>query len=323
MAESRTWVAVAPPDALVALEPLAAAHARRGPARLVPLENPEGWRAAVAGARAVLVVGSADESPASALAGPLVRDEGRPVPVGWLPADARLSDAVRAMAEVATRDPSRGPVVLLAGHEERHRRLLDGIESALGGGSTAYRWDAERASRHTMLRGLRLGPALALYAGHGTPRGWASYGGVSGRDFAGPGEPLGGLVCLTCRAAARPRGGPSFAEEVVLAGGAGAVLATAENVPHEEHVAMAGAIVAALNSGASTLGDSVCHPALPAPTLGLYRIVGDPGAPLAAAVGAADACAQISAPVPGEPIQALPAGWWPQEAIEAARSHPT
>ena len=318
MAESRPWVAVAPADVLVALEPLAAAHSRSGPARLVPLETPGAWRAAERGARALLVVGTEDETPAAALPGPLVDDEGRPVPVGWLPGNAGLGIAVRAMAEVASRPPSSGPIALIGGRDERYRALLDRFEAGLGSGAV-HRWDAARASRHTLLRGLGYGPALALYAGHGTPRGLAAYGGLSGSDLAGGESPLGALICLTCHAAARPRSGLSFAEEAVLAGAAAAVLAATDDVAHEEHVAMARALLGALNRGRTTLGELVCQSALPSSLLSRYRIVGDPAAALAAATGASEACAEIAAPALGEPIPALPAGWWPSEtASEAA-----
>jgi len=309
-----SWVAVAPPDVLVTLEPLAAAHARSGPTRLVATEDLEAWQAELPGARALLVVGTAGETPSTALRGPLEDVGGRAVPVGWLPADSGLTLAVRAMAEAAARSPSRGPVALIGGHGERYRALLQRVEAGIEG-QPVHRWDAARASRHTMLSGLALGPALALYAGHGTPRGLAAYGGVSGRDLAGTGLPLGALVCLTCHAATRPRRGLSFAEEAVLAGAAAAVLAANDDVTHEEHVGMAGALLAALNAGVSTIGELVCQAALPASLLSRYRIVGDPAAPLAAAVGAAEACAQIAAPALGEPIPALPAGWWPSEAV--------
>jgi hypothetical protein len=223
------------------------------------------------------------------------------------------------MAEVAARPRVPGPIALLGGRDLRYGDLLDGVEAALGETGGVYRWDATRASRHTMLRGLRVGPALAVYAGHGTSGGWAAYGGVAGRDLSN-GHPLGSLICLTCRAAARPRARRSFAEEVVAAGGAAAVFAAIEDVPHAEHSSMAEAFASALNRGASTLGDLVRDAGLRATTLERYRIVGDPGAPLAAEAGAAEACARIVAPAPGDAIPPLPAGWWPQEEVRAASS---
>ncbi len=312
---TRAWVAVAPRGLLPVLEPLAAAHSAGASARLVASEDiGDHWRAALRGAASILLVTSPNQSAEAALPGPFVLDEvERRVPAGWLPADDGLRAAILALAEVAARPPQRTPVLLLGGQDIRYRSLLDDLDAGFGASATVYRWDSSRASRQSVLDGLRLGGALALYAGHGTPRGWATYGGIAGSDLHTPEAPLGALVCLTCHGARRPERGPSFAEEMVALGEAGGVLAATGDVPHEVDVALAASLVQAWNAGARTLGELVCHESVPAAAAERYRIVGDPAAPLAGAPGAVEACARVRALHPEDRLPRLPPGWWPPE----------
>ena len=97
---------------------------------------------------------------------------------------------------------------------------------------------ADRARRDDLLEGLAAGPGVVLYAGHGSPRGWAGYQALriehvmnsrlseGGRE----GAPAGVVVAFACKTLARHRGRWPFGSSLVEAGAARAYLAPATTV---------------------------------------------------------------------------------------------
>src|SRR5690606_24037366 len=105
-----------------------------------------------------------------------------------------------------------------------------------GHASNAFNWTADRLSRTDMIAGLRLGPAVAVYFGHGRPRGWAGYHGVRTAHFERPWiEPVAALLALCCENASRYHTGLSFAERLVLTGVCGGMLAAVTKTRHEDN----------------------------------------------------------------------------------------
>lgn len=305
-------------SALDALAPLLAA--RRARQRVVALEdeveavlaNPAGTLPC--GAEAVLVVGPKRRSPRRGLSGLFLIDaQQRRVPVGWLPdVGAGLSRYAEAAARVVERigngTDNTKPIVVLGQWEDRFLRV--GLRTARWferheAGWPVFHWTADRISRENMLRGLaECGPALALYFGHGRPRGWAGYHGVRREHFSAPwDEPIGALLALCCENASRWRTDMSFAEVLALRGVFAGGLAAVTKTRHE-HNRRLGPLVCEALTGASvrTLGELVL--ALPASewTDTPYRFIGDPAAPLMGAPGGAERAARVFAPAPDAPL---------------------
>src|SRR5690606_18080602 len=202
------WVAAGPAAALARLEPLIAAHRRirnvvtieRG-AGDDPVPPPSALPEAVAGWR---VVGPRRLPPRRGLTGLWLGDaRGGSIPVGWLPdVGEPLRDYAGAAARILTRDPAERALVVLGQWENRFLRV--GLRAARwmerhGEMDTARLWTADRIARTDMLSGLACGPALAIYFGHGRPRGWAAYHGVRHGHFPQPWpEPMAALLALCC-----------------------------------------------------------------------------------------------------------------------------
>jgi hypothetical protein len=308
------WIVAGSESALAALAPLIAARKARQRV-VVRVDGVEALLANRArnlphGTEAVLVVGPRRVSPRRGLPGMFLIDaQHRRVPVGWLPdVGAELAEYAQAAARVLARPQMRGPVVVLGQWEDRFLRV--GLRTArwfkrYEAGWPVFHWTADRISRENMLRGLSTsGPAVALYFGHGRPRGWAGYHGVR-RDHFPPRwpEPIGGLLALCCENASRWRTAVSFAETLALQGVFAGALAAVTKTRHEHNRRIGPALCEALTSGGiHTLGDLVL--ALPAGEWSdtPYRFIGDPAAPLVGAAEATLRAASIFAPAPDDPL---------------------
>lgn len=200
------------------------------------------------------------------------------------------------------------PIVVLGQWEDRFLRV--GLRTARwferhDAGWPAFHWTADRISRENMLRGLAAcGPALALYFGHGRPRGWAGYHGVRREHFSAPwDEPMGALLALCCENASRWRTDVSFAEALALRGVLGGALAAVTKTRHEHNRRLGPLFCEALTrSPVRTLGELVL--ALPANEWAdtPYRFIGDPAAPLAGAAGGVERASRVFAPAPDAPL---------------------
>jgi hypothetical protein len=322
MLKTSPWVIAAPTSALGRLAPLLAARAARQPLCILA----DGVGALLADpaahlppeAEAVLIVGPRPRAPRRMLPGLWLHDAaGRAVPVGWLPdAGRRLATYAAAAARVLERCGPAGPLVVLGQWEDRFLRVALRTVRWFRKHAPAdpvFHWTADRLSRTDLLAGLAAGPGLALYFGHGRPRGWAGYHGVRAGHFAEPWpEPLGALLAICCENASRWRTSPSFAEELALRGVfAGALAATGKTL-HEDNRRIGPALCEAHTDGsARTLCELVARAGLPEGfwTRTPYRFIGDPAAPLTGAAEAARHAARVFAPAPDE---ALPP--WPEEA---------
>ncbi len=305
------WVIAGPAPAITSLAPLLAARRARQP--VVILEGPvEGFLAEPARhlpreTAGVLIVGDRRRSPGTMLPGLfLTAGGGRPVPVGWLPdVGVALAAYAAAAARVLARPVEARSLVVLGQWEDRF--LRSGLRAVRWAekqkqAEQVFHWTADRLSRTDMLAGLRLGPALAVYFGHGRPRGWAGYHGVRAGDFAAPwAEPVGGLLALCCENASRYRTGLSFAERVVLAGACGGLLAAVTKTRHEDNRRWGPALCEAwTDSTAPTLAGLVQAAEVPEALRRHtpYRFIGDPLMPLAGAAGATTGAARVFAPAP-------------------------
>lgn len=313
-AAGMSWVAAGSPAALTALAPLIAARRARqrvdefvggadallaNPARHLPRRT-----------EAVLIVGPRRVSPRRGLPGLFLKDaEGRRVPVGWLPEVLPdLATYAEGAARVLARPVAKGPVVVLGQWEDRFVRV--GLRTSLwfqrhNAGWPAFHWTADRISRENMLRGLaECGPALALYFGHGRPRGWAGYHGVRRDHFTVPWrEPMGGLLALCCENASRWRTDLSFAEALALRGVFAGALAAVTKTRHEHNRRLGPALCEALTVGlVRTLGELVL--ALPQEEWANtpYRFIGDPAAPLASMEKAVERATAVFAPAPDDAL---------------------
>lgn len=288
---SRSLLVVAPLACRGDLAPLLAAYARRHVAVTpwwyrgeVPPE-PELSRAA-AGQDAVLLAGRRARSPRTVLSGPvLVTDDGRLVPVGWVPvADtASLRRFAAAAARLHLRAQSTASVAVLAQRHPRYLRLAGRVGAILGD-RPVLRWTAEALVPEAMVAGLASGLGAAIYLGHGRPIGWVGYYGLRAHhfdDFAG--EPVGAVLSLCCLTASRRRTGLSFAEALPLRGVCGAVFAAVTSTLHTDNTRWAVRLSDAMLAGARDLGELVTQALPPGRSqVAPYRIIGDPLAPLRA-----------------------------------------
>ncbi len=286
---------------------------RRGPGlRLVPWElygshgpGPGDLARLAAGSGALLLVGPRDRAPRTVLPGPVVlAPGGRPVPAAWLPATSARDLATFARAAVVVHERAGSPrpgaddvpgaglgrtLAVLGERQPRFDRLADrltviGVEAEASGGLRTRRCTAYELSRDDTVDLLSRGPALGVYVGHGRPVGWVGYAGMRARHLAAaadrPGhEPAGALLSLTCRTASRRRTGLSFAEALPLAGVAAATLGAVSPTQHTANARWA-VRVARDAGGVTTVGELVAAIAPHDPHASVYRLLGDPTAPL-------------------------------------------
>ncbi len=319
------WLLVAPDWAEDALAPLIAAHRRR---RAVIVRRPaKDALADLANVAGAMMVCDARATPRSALASAFAVDGDRQVPVGVLPASRRdgLADFVAAAVAVHARRGPCAPVALLGQWDDAALRTaqrsaeLISDDGGLPPGSVCV-WTADRIVRRDLLGALRLGPALALYFGHGRAYGWTGYHGLHTRHLVhARGAPVGAMISLTCSTAARPPGRRAFSERIVLDGiapvafGAVRPTRTTDNWRWGLSISRILAAKRQLTLGALL---SAALPSDPAawPGFDAYRIIGDPLTPLRGASGAVAACAGIWAPGPGDsptpPRPEAPAAAW-------------
>ncbi|MBA3524212.1 MAG: hypothetical protein H0T85_06610 [Geodermatophilaceae bacterium] len=325
-AEAARWTAEALPSgrriALVgtprdldALTPLRAAYAGAGieeavlalrPGRELADVPPTALRQVAEDVDAVLLVYPRRFAPRTVADGPTLQTRrGRHVPLGLVPAGAgTLETFAVAAAGVHTRSAAHGvlSVALLAQRSRRYadlagrirRSLHDGIDnSAHTAVSAVFWWPAEAMVRDDLITGLGHGVGLAVYLGHGRPKGWVGYGGVQAHHLAG-GEPVAMVVSLACHTLSRRHTGLAFAEALVTTGSASASLGATTSTPHVANARWSLRLVDALATGPRTSGDLIVA-AAPEGSLSVrYRLIGDPLAPLLDAPGAREAARALT-----------------------------
>lgn len=279
---------VAGERAVAPLSPLLRVWEAAGDLRVVPPADRPPLAALAAGADAVLVVGDRRRAPRTVLPGPVVRaDDGRHVPVAWLPDTGAVDLAcfAEAAASVHRRTPEEGCSVAVLG--ERNGRFDNLAERVLRvvreGGGSATRLTAYDVVRDDLVARLAGGPALAVYVGHGRPIGWVGYAGLRQHHW-GPAvepswRPAGAVLSLTCRTASRRKVGLSFAESIPLQGVAAAAVGAFGPTLHTANARWAVRIAMALPT-VRTIGELMVAVAPHDPEAARYRLLGDPTAPL-------------------------------------------
>ena len=330
-----TWLVLGSAPALAALKPLTDAHRKQRPVRvlspraddILPTElaalttigalTPPGGYPELRDIAAVLVIGDARRSPRHGLPGLFLHDDtGRRVPVGWLPnLPQRLATYATAAVTVVKRAKARlarGPLILLGQWDDRTLVLAQQTQSAFENVPCpvpVIRWTAERLVQMDMLHALRCGPGLAIYFGHGRPRGWAGYHGIREPQLSEAlGEPLGAILSLTCHTANRWKTSVSFAEEMVLTGLCAAALGATTKTVHLDNGCLTNNLCSTLTQAPhATLGELlIASPLTDAQAFGPYRVLGDPLAPLLGAEGSLEKARAIFAPGPDDALPPLP-----------------
>jgi hypothetical protein len=291
---------VATAAGLDALEPLRRAYRRRGISDHVYAASappPPGELAQLAAdVDAVLLTYPPNRSPRTVVPWPAVPvPDGRRVPVGIVPgslaelerfAAGAAAVHLRAIGERAT----GRSIALLAQRSARYldlagriRRLL--AEQNVDADSVLW-WPADEIVRDDVVTGLRLGLAVAVYVGHGRPRGWVGYAGVRAHHLDGTLAPGALVISLACQTSSRYRTGRSFTESLVTQGTAAAAIGAVGKTRHIANARWSLRLVDALAAGVTTSGDLLVAAE---PESGLarnYRLIGDPLAPLLDAPGA-------------------------------------
>ena len=220
--------------------------------------------------------------------------------LGWLKlgpsALASYAESAAALLDRQRDEPSL--LVLLGPREARYCELIDLIEANVA--LPLVRWSAERIRAPTMLRGLRAGPAAALFVGHGVGEGWMAYGGVTAADFQPKGlgegqEPVAVIFSLACNTGVA--GG--FGDKMAASGAAGAIVAPIGMTLHASTRQLAPAIARSLTSTGGQSVDAALRRTIAAGGgLDGYVVIGDPGIPIRSASAAAVRCGAIFAPAP-------------------------
>ena len=305
------WVLMAPRATHTTLRPLIQAHEQRRAVRVITCEQApsqaqlEEWLHAAAGG---LLIADRRRAPRTLLPGPFLCVAQQRVPVGLLPY-TNLSDlerVARTSAQVLRRRGMRGPLALLGQWEMRYlqlvTRMVVNLEKELPAPIPILRWTADRITRDALLDGLEAGVGMAIYFGHGRPNGWAAYHGLRDHHFnTWNGQALGALLSVTCYTASRWRMGLSFSEQMVLRGVAASAFGAVAPIQHLDNMRWMIGLVGALQQGAATLGEALCLAAPAEPSAHkLYRILGDPLAPLVGSGGSEKHSRRIYAPAPEE-----------------------
>jgi hypothetical protein len=299
---------VAPAAALDALAPLRRAYSRRGIGEVVvageALPTPGDIVELANAVDAVLLVYPPNRSPRTVVPWPAAPvADGRRVPVGIVPGSGgdldRFAMGAAAVHLRAIGHPAADTsVVLLAQRSARYLDLAGRIRRLLGEQDVAddsvFWWPADEIVRDDVTVGLRLGLAVAVYVGHGRPRGWVGYAGVRANHLDGMLIPGALVVSLACQTSSRYRTGRSFTEALVAQGTAAAAIGAVGKTRHIANARWSLRLVDALAAGAPTAGELLVAAEPEGALTRNYRLVGDPLAPLLDAPGARAAARALS-----------------------------
>jgi hypothetical protein len=303
-----TVAVVATAAGLDALEPLRRAYRRRGIGERVYAASappsPDELARLAADVDAVLLTYPPNRSPRTVVpwpAAPLA--DGRRVPVGIVPGSlAELDRFAMSAAGVHLRaigEPATGrSIALLAQRSARYLDLAGRIRRLLGEQDVAddsvFWWPADEIVRDDVTTGLRFGLAVAVYVGHGRPRGWVGYAGVRAHHLDGTTTPGALVVSLACQTSSRYRTGRSFTESLVGQGTAAAAIGAVGRTRHVANARWSLRLVDALAAGAATAGELLVAAEPEGGLARNYRLIGDPLAPLLDAPGARAAARALS-----------------------------
>ena len=301
---------------LDALTPLRAEYHRRGIGEVAVLTRtlrpPEAGREVADGVAAVLMAYPRLRAPSTVVPWPAaVTARGRRIPIGIVP-DHResLQRFALAAAEVharADRSDCESSVALLAQRSRRYLDLAGRIRRLLGESGRApdsvFWWPADEIVRADLTLGLGQGLAVALYVGHGRPSGWVGYTGVRAHHLADVPSPGALIVSLACQTLNRRRVGLSFGERLVAQGSVAASIGAVSVTRHIANARWSLRFVDAVAAGSATVGDLIVAAEPDVEAGRVYRLVGDPLAPLLDAPGARNAAQVLTDDVTYSPAR--------------------
>jgi hypothetical protein len=147
---------------------------------------------------------------------------------------------------------------------------------------------ASVADRDELIAELAAGPELAVYIGHGRPRGWSGYQGVRWHHVAAEQEvrPAGVVVALACDTLTPGRDGVAFGERWVASGRAAAYVGATSPLRIDDGLALQERLARRVAAGCdrdvgallTAVADGADEPA--ARALACLRVEGDGRAPL-------------------------------------------
>lgn len=307
--KARGLLVVGSPASLRRAEELIAAHATLRPVRTQTTRyGGTGWLRTLDGAAAVILIADPETPVAEAVDGTHVSDGDRFVPIGVMPDHPRaFAAAVLAQRRTASEARlTRGPFVLLSSREDHIRERASRMAAVLEHADAPVReLPTGRIDRATLLSALASGPGLVIYTGEGNAHGWGGYGRLQSWELDQPGtEPLGSLISLSCSGSARLGSLHGLCEAVVAHGSAASALGAVAEVRSEDNERLGTVLAERLTAGAANLAEALREPVS---ELRLFRISGDPLAPLIGAKGARAALRRINAPGAGHRLQ--PVAW--------------
>ncbi|MBL4607455.1 MAG: hypothetical protein JKY01_06465 [Pseudomonadales bacterium] len=298
---------VAPSRAMAVLHELLECYRQNYDVTLVQYENVLDKKALYrlcddTDAHAVLYVTNRRYSPRTLLDGPVITSKsGRKIVVGMIPYvnDKDLATFATAASKSHRRHSHKTKstlpksVVILSQWSRRYLRLADSLEASLQGDqghentAQSYRWTSDHLVREDMVDGLNAGFSMAVYLGHGRSTGWVGYRGTRTHHFQNANkewdEPLGALFSLSCENASRKNTGLSFAESLPLLGVCAASIGAVGKTQHIDNMRWALSIGRAISGGANSVDQVIRSlPCEAKSSLNIYRVIGDPIAPLTA-----------------------------------------
>jgi hypothetical protein len=299
---------VAAPAALDALAPLRRAYSRRGIGEVAvaaeSLPHAGGIAELADAVDAIVLVYPPKRSPRTVVPWPAApAADGRRVPVGIVPGSGgdldRFAMGAAAVHLRAIGEPAAATsVALLAQRSARYLDLAGRIRRLLGerhvADDSVFWWPADEIVRDDVTAGLRLGLAVAVYVGHGRPRGWVGYAGIRAHHLDGTADPAALVVSLACQTSSRYRTGRSFTEALVVQGTTSAAIGAVGTTRHVANARWSLRLVDALAAGARTAGELLVAAEPEGGQTRSYRLIGDPLAPLLDAPGARAAAKALS-----------------------------
>ncbi|QCX01015.1 hypothetical protein FGM00_13165 [Aggregatimonas sangjinii] len=233
---------------------------------------------------AILIFGNAKRHPKSACSAPFMEKQGKKIPIAWLP--FRNSEDIRCFADTVEAVHGRAQddciIALLSQRHSRFTRIVNRMNDILTDKVVPLRWSSDVILREEVVNGLEEGVGLAAYFGHGRPIGWVGYYGFRAHHFEEKqAEPIGGLLSLCCKTAARKNNLLSFCEELVLNQNCAATFGAINSTLHTDNTRWSVGLCKALLQGARTIGEVIVK-AMPqnASAYMGYRLIGDPLAPI-------------------------------------------
>jgi hypothetical protein len=215
----------------------------------------------------------------------LTNHRGQAVPIGLVPVKGKgtIRNFCRTASKLQKRPQVERSLAVLAQRHPRYLKVASRIEKYLHQHSSwhCFNWSSDVVIKEDMFTGLGSGMGLAIYLGHGRPKGWSGYYGTRIDHFSKSRKPMGAMVSLCCHTASRRRVSISFAENLVLKGISGASLGAINATLHQDNTRWAVRMMEVKPTVGLTIGELLRQSAPPNKNaLTSYRLIGDPMSPV-------------------------------------------